>query len=100
IIEASEIQLRPILVTGLTTVAATIPLILSSGAGAEVRGVIGIVIICGILTATFFTLFVVPVAYDLLARRTGTPRTIERRLERELARDLEPSQTSPRMDAA
>ena len=84
LIEASEIRLRPIVMTGLTTAAAAIPLLLSSGAGAETRMVIGVVIICGILAATFFTLFMVPVAYDLLARRTQSPNAVARRLTREM----------------
>jgi multidrug efflux pump len=47
--------------------------------------VIGTVILFGVLAATFFTLFVVPVAYDLLARRTGSPGDVRRTLEMEAA---------------
>ncbi|MGB5541388.1 MAG: efflux RND transporter permease subunit, partial [Gammaproteobacteria bacterium] len=71
LIEASEIRLRPIIMTGITTAAASVPLLLSSGAGTETRTVIGTVVLFGILSATFFTIIVVPVAYDLLARHTG-----------------------------
>ncbi len=53
--------------------------------GAETRTVIGTVILAGVLAATLFTLFVVPVAYDLLARHTGSPSDVKRRLEREMA---------------
>ncbi len=81
--EASVIRLRPILMTGITTMAGTIPLILSFGAGAETRLVIGVVVLSGVLAATFLTLFIVPVAYSLLARGTISPKTVERRLERE-----------------
>ncbi len=84
LLEASSVRLRPILMTGITTAAGAIPLLLSSGAGAETRAVIGTVILAGVLSATFFTLFVVPVAYDLLARRTGSPGDVKRRLEREM----------------
>ena len=56
----------------------------SSGAGAETRMVIGTVIFTGVAAATFFTLFVVPVAYDLMARRTGSPGDVARKLEREM----------------
>jgi len=70
--------------TGITTAAGSIPLLLSSGAGAETRWVIGTVILWGILAATVFTLFVVPVAYDLLARRSGSPGDTKRRLDAEL----------------
>ncbi len=83
-IEAAAIRLRPIVMTGVTTVAGSVPLILSSGAGAETRVVIGTVVICGVLAATFFTLFVVPVAYSLLARKTGSPGDTARLLDAEM----------------
>ena len=85
LLEASQVRLRPIVMTGITTAAGSVPLLLSSGAGAETRAVIGTVILFGVLAATFFTLFVVPVAYDLLARRTGSPGDVQRQLEREQA---------------
>ncbi|NBC11963.1 MAG: hypothetical protein GVY09_01200 [Gammaproteobacteria bacterium] len=69
--------------TGITNAAGSTPLLLSTGAGAGTRTVIGTVILAGVLAATLFTLLVVPVAYDLLARRTGSPRDVARRLERE-----------------
>lgn len=83
LIEASQVRLRPIVMTGITTIAGSIPLILSSGAGAETRTAIGVVILFGVLAATFFTLFIVPVAYDLLARKTGSPGDVKRQLEKE-----------------
>jgi multidrug efflux pump len=82
--EAARVRFRPIVMTGITTAAGSVPLLLSSGAGAETRAVIGTVILYGVLAATLFTLFVVPVAYDLLARRTGSPKALQQRLEREL----------------
>ena len=90
LVEAAGLRLRPIVMTGLTTAAGALPLILSSGAGAETRMVVGVVIICGTLAATFFTLYMVPVAYDLIARRTGSPQRVARQLEAEL------EQQSPR----
>ncbi|MGM0912844.1 MAG: efflux RND transporter permease subunit [Pseudomonadota bacterium] len=84
LVEASVTRLRPIVMTAATTMAGAVPLIISSGAGAETRLVIGIVILCGLAAATLFTLFVVPVAYDLLARRTGSPGDVARRLEHEM----------------
>jgi multidrug efflux pump len=86
VIEASCIRLRPIIMTGITTAAGAIPLILSSGAGSETRTAIGIVIFAGILAATFFTVLVVPVAYHLLARGTGSPSDVKRNLEEEEGR--------------
>ncbi|MGB5832748.1 MAG: efflux RND transporter permease subunit [Thiohalocapsa sp.] len=83
LMEAADVRLRPIVMTGITTAAGSLPLLLSSGAGAETRAVIGTVILSGVLAATVFTLFVVPVAYDLLAKRTGSPGDVLRRLQRE-----------------
>ncbi len=83
--EAAEIRLRPILMTAVTTAAGAVPLMLSAGPGAETRAVIGIVVLWGVLVATVFTLFVVPAAYQLLARRTGSPAAVQRRLDAEMA---------------
>ena len=83
LLEAADVRLRPILMTGITTAAGSAPLLLSSGAGTETRVVIGTVILSGVIAATLFTLFVVPAAYDLLARHTGSPGDVRRRLERE-----------------
>ncbi|MFZ0788229.1 MAG: efflux RND transporter permease subunit [Chromatiaceae bacterium] len=85
LLEASEVRLRPIVMTGITTAAGSLPLLLSSGPGAETRAVIGTVILFGVLAATLFTLFVVPVAYDVLARRTGSPGDVARQLDQEEA---------------
>ncbi|MCO7246217.1 efflux RND transporter permease subunit [Halomonas sp. Mc5H-6] len=85
LIEASVTRLRPILMTAITTMAGAVPLIVSSGPGAESRYVIGIVIMAGVGAATLFTLFVVPVAYDLLSRHSGSPGAVKRRLEHEIA---------------
>ena len=78
--QAALSRLRAILMTGITTAAGSLPLILSSGAGAETRSVIGIVVLSGVIAATVLTLFVVPAAYRLLARRTGAPGDVKRRL--------------------
>ena len=85
LLEAADVRLRPIVMTGITTAAGSVPLLLSCGAGAETRAVIGTVILAGVLAATVFTLFVVPVAYDLLAKHTGSPGDVLRRLQREEA---------------
>ncbi|HRI91990.1 MAG TPA: efflux RND transporter permease subunit, partial [Accumulibacter sp.] len=69
VIDAAEMRLRPILMTTGAMVLGTIPLALASGAGAESRQQIGWVIVGGLLLGTFFTLFVVPTVYSLLARR-------------------------------
>ena len=65
-VEAATVRLRPILMTVVSTVCGAIPLVLSSGAGAESRFSIGIVIIGGFLGASILTLFLTPVLYDLM----------------------------------
>jgi multidrug efflux pump len=85
LLEASSARLRPILMTSLTAVAGAIPLVVSSGAGSETRFVIGVVVISGVVVATVLTLFFVPVAYSLLARKTGSPGDVARKLTHEQA---------------
>ena len=84
LIEASELRLRPILMTSITAMMGAVPLILTGGAGSETRSAIGIVIFFGVAAATFFTLFVVPAAYQLISRRTGSPHDVARRLEEQM----------------
>ncbi len=83
VLEASSVRLRPIIMTGITTAAGSLPLIFTSGAGAETRSAIGIVIFAGVLSATVFTVFIVPVAYHLLAKNTGSPGDVTRKLKEE-----------------
>ncbi len=68
IIEASGTRLRPILMTTAATVVGHFPLVLASGPGAGARNSIGIMLVTGMVIGTFFTLFVVPSIYMLLAR--------------------------------
>jgi multidrug efflux pump len=81
--EAALTRFRPILMTSLTAIAGAVPLIFSHGAGAETRSVIGVVLFAGVTAAMFVTLVLVPAAYALLARHTGSPRDVERRLVEE-----------------
>jgi multidrug efflux pump len=80
--EAAVLRLRPILMTTGAMVLGAVPLALSSGAGSESRQQIGWVIVGGLLLGTFLTLFVVPTAYTLLARRH---KTFDERLEEDRA---------------
>ncbi|MBI3149476.1 MAG: efflux RND transporter permease subunit [Betaproteobacteria bacterium] len=69
VIEAATLRLRPILMTTGAMVLGAIPLALATGAGSESRQQIGWVIVGGLLLGTMLTLFVVPTAYTLLARK-------------------------------
>ena len=68
VLQSAALRLRPILMTTGAMVLGSIPLALASGAGAEARHQIGWVIVGGMSFGTMLTLFVVPVAYLLLAR--------------------------------
>jgi len=68
IIEAASTRLRPILMTTAATVVGHFPLVLATGPGAGARNSIGIMLVTGMVIGTFFTLFVVPSIYMLLAR--------------------------------
>ncbi len=67
--QAAGTRLRPILMTSAATVFGHFPLVLVSGAGAEARNSIGIILVSGMAISTLFTLFVVPSIYMLLAAR-------------------------------
>ena len=82
---ASTIRLRPVMMTMTSTVLGGVPLILSSGAGAEAREALGWVIVGGLGMATLSTLYLTPVAYFLLARFTTPKAAEEARLQRELS---------------
>jgi multidrug efflux pump len=69
VVEAATLRLRPILMTTGAMVVGALPLALATGAGAESRSQIGWVIVGGMAFGTVLTLFVVPVAYSLLARK-------------------------------
>jgi multidrug efflux pump len=81
IIEASDLRIRPVLMTSVATIVGSVPLIIGHGAGAESRMTIGVVIFFGLLVATALTLFVVPVFYDLLARFTKSPEATAKVIE-------------------
>ncbi len=69
VVEAATLRLRPILMTTGAMAIGALPLALARGAGAQARQEIGWVVFGGLLIGTFFTLFVVPAFYTLLARR-------------------------------
>ncbi|MGR5139931.1 multidrug efflux RND transporter permease subunit VmeD [Vibrio jasicida] len=69
VMEAAKVRLRPILMTTAAMIAGLIPLMYATGAGAEQRFSIGIVIVAGLAIGTLFTLFVLPVIYSYLAEK-------------------------------
>jgi len=68
IVRAAQIRLRPVLMTTAAMTFGVIPLLFASGAGANSRFGLGVVIVCGMLIGTLFTLFVLPAIYTCLAR--------------------------------
>jgi multidrug efflux pump len=68
VIKGASTRLRPVLMTTVTMVLGAIPLLYTSGVGEHARQQIGMVIVAGMLLGSFFSLFVVPVAYSLLVR--------------------------------
>jgi len=81
VIEGARIRFRPVVMTACSTVMGSIPLIMATGPGAASRTNLGVVIFSGVSIATIFTLFIVPVIYDLFARRTGSPNAVSDRLQ-------------------
>ena len=67
-LEACRLRLRPIVMTSVAFIAGTVPLVLSHGAGAEVRSVTGITVFAGMLGVTLFGLFLTPVFYVALRK--------------------------------
>jgi multidrug efflux pump len=82
VIEAAAIRLRPVLMTSLCTAFGALPLMVASGAGAEARQAIGVVVFYGVTISVLLTLVVVPAVYTLVARNTQSPQTIAHLIER------------------
>ncbi len=70
-IEASRLRLRPILMTSLAFIMGVLPLVLSTGAGAEMRHAMGVAVFSGMIGVTAFGLFLTPVFYVTLRALTG-----------------------------
>jgi multidrug efflux pump len=65
-IEASRLRLRPIMMTSFAFILGVVPLMLATGAGAEMRQTLGTAVFCGMLGVTFFGIFLTPVFYAVL----------------------------------
>jgi multidrug efflux pump len=88
--EAAATRLRPILMTSIATVFGAVPLAVASGAGAESRMAIGLVIVGGVSVGSLLSLFGTPLLYSLLARRLQPIGRIRRRIQ-----ELERQHTAP-----
>lgn len=70
-IKASRMRLRPILMTSFAFIMGVVPMVLSTGAGSEMRNDIGVAVFSGMLGVTFFGLFFTPIFYVLLRKLEG-----------------------------
>ena len=94
IVRAAATRLRPVLMTSLCTAFGAIPFLLATGAGAEQRKPIGVVVFYGTMVSVFLTLFVVPAVYSLVARNTRSPQYMSRLVDRLLGASA-PQPASP-----
>ena len=85
-IEASRLRLRPILMTSMAFIMGVLPLVLSHGAGSEMRHAMGVAVFSGMIGVTAFGLFLTPVFYVLLRQLTGN-KPLKR--HGEIPRDVE-----------
>ncbi len=78
VLEAARLRLRPILMTSLAFIAGVIPLVIATGAGAEMRHAMGIAVFAGMLGVTLFGLLLTPIFYvvvrRLAIRRSASPQ--------------------------
>ncbi|MGE1173109.1 efflux RND transporter permease subunit [Pseudomonas sp. BW7P1] len=89
VLEACRLRLRPILMTSVAFIMGVVPLVLSSGAGAEMRHAMGVAVFSGMLGVTFFGLLLTPVFYVLIrnfverseARKAAKANNLQKPLE-------------------
>ncbi|KZY30313.1 hypothetical protein A3730_20370 [Alcanivorax sp. HI0044] len=84
IYEGAIVRFRPVLMTGVSTIFGAVPLVLATGAGAESRFTIGVVILGGLLFATVLTLFIIPVLYQWLAPYASPADAVSQQLDKEM----------------
>jgi multidrug efflux pump len=70
VLDACRVRLRPVLMTSLAFIMGVVPLVLSTGAGSEIRHAMGIAVFAGMLGVTAFGLFLTPVFYVVIGRLT------------------------------
>jgi hydrophobe/amphiphile efflux-1 (HAE1) family protein len=74
-LDAARLRLRPILMTSFAFILGVVPLVLASGAGAEMRQALGIAVFSGMVGVTFFGVFLTPLFYYVLSRDPARPTT-------------------------
>lgn len=84
VVEAAVVRLRPVLMTSLCTAFGAIPFLFATGAGAEQREPIGVVVFYGTIVSMLLTLLVVPAVYSLVARRTRSSQYTTQLVDRML----------------
>ena len=65
-LDACQLRLRPIIMTSFAFILGVVPLMLSEGAGAEMRRTLGTAVFCGMLGVTLFGIFLTPVFYYVI----------------------------------
>jgi multidrug efflux pump len=83
-LDAARLRLRPILMTSIAFIAGVFPLVVSTGAGAEMRRAMGVAVFAGMIGVTVFSLFLTPVFYvvlEKLAVRKPAPALAEPALQ-------------------
>ena len=75
LVAAGRTRMRPIMMTAITTIFAMLPMVFSDAVGSSMQRGMAVVVVGGLLYATFMTLYVVPVMYDILYRRV--PREVD-----------------------
>ncbi|MQB19195.1 multidrug efflux RND transporter permease subunit [Agrobacterium tumefaciens] len=80
-IEASRLRLRPILMTSLAFIMGVVPLVISTGAGAEMRAAMGVAVFSGMIGVTIFGIFMTPVFYVLVRKLSGNRPLIQHKQE-------------------
>ncbi|MGL6259378.1 efflux RND transporter permease subunit [Vibrio sp. WXL210] len=86
ITNAAQQRLRPILMTALTTLLGSLPMLLASGAGSETRYAVGVVIFSGMLLTTVVTLYVIPSLYLLIGGKSLSPEARVAHVDTAIAR--------------
>ncbi len=69
--EAARLRLRPILMTSFAFILGVVPLVIATGAGAEMRQVLGTAVFSGMIGVTLFGIFLTPVFFSVIERLTG-----------------------------